>query len=1095
VARHYATNAAGNGDSPPRPPALTTRGPFDNPVAGRGARRRVRVVGSRQARLLAPLVFGSGWCALVYQTGWLRELRLVFGASTPATAAALAIFMAGLGLGGALLGRRADAHPNPLRLYGLLELGIAAGAALSPLLFAAVRAVYFATGGAAALGDAGALAARLALSALALGVPTFLMGGTLPAAAKGAEPAADRDRRATALLYGVNTLGALCGVLATTFFLLEHLGTRATVLSAAAVNVAIGAAAVLASRRPVPAGAAAETPAEPEPAADGGEPAPAAAPAGFVFAAAALVGFVFFLLEIVWYRMLAPLLGGSTYTFGLVLAVALAGIGVGGALAAVPARWSRPTLRLFAATCGLEALGAAAAFGLGDRVALLAMALRPAEGAGLAGFAGGWTLVSAIVVLPAALVAGFQFPLLIGLLGRGGGRVGRHVGSVYLWNTAGAIAGSLVGGFGLLPALGAPGCWRLAVLLLAALCAAAIALSLRRERRHPALAAAAGAAALAAALLFATGPTAAWRHSGIGVGLAGLALPADRNDTRAWITQQRYRVGWERDGVESAVAIWRADGIAFVVNGKVDGNAKFDAGTQIMAPLVGAALHPNPRTALVVGLGTGSSAGWLAAVPGVERVDVAELEPSVLEVARRCAPANRDVLANPRVHVHIGDARELLMTSRERYDLIFSEPSNPYRAGIASLYTQEFYRSVAGRLAPGGIFSQWVQAYGVDAGTVACIAATLRSVFADVEVWETTPGDLLFVCSAGPKDYAVPALAARVAAEPFRSALRVAWGLEGVEGLLAGFFATDAFARDALARAGRRQLNTDDRSPVEFGFIRSLADTAPWLPPFRAETRARGAHRPAVHGGDVDWARVDANRLLTHLWQNAELENPEESPVAAVYQEHREGRLPAMVRAWEDGSWKPVPAFERLLLAEALAETGDARALPLLTELAPLWPGTCAGLEAALYYRAGDPPRALAALERAAAGFRADPWGSWGVTERTIGIGALLAKEHRWAVRRVFDALAQPFSVNVLEQERVGALIRVGSMIDCRHAERGLAAFEPDVPWEGGLLRYRAACYEKTGDPAAGRARRDLVAFVAGREAGAEEPAEAQYGP
>ena len=136
------------------------------------------------------------------------------------------------------------------------------------------------------------------------------------------------------------------------------------------------------------------------------------------------------------------------------------------------------------------------------------------------------------------------------------------------------------------------------------------------------------------------------------------------------------------------------------MNGKIDGNSRTDAPTQVMGGLIGAALHREPRRALVIGLGTGSTAGWLAAVPSIERVDVVELEPVIRHVAELCAPVNENVLASPKVRVVTGDAREYLLTSREKYDVIFSEPSNPYRAGISSLFTEEFYRAARGRLAP-----------------------------------------------------------------------------------------------------------------------------------------------------------------------------------------------------------------------------------------------------------------------------------------------------------------------------------------------------------------------------------------------------------
>src|SRR5688500_15341500 len=201
--------------------------------------------------VVALLLFLSGFCALIYQTTWLREFRLIFGGSTAATAAVLAIFMGGLGLGGALLGRRADRSLNPLALYGRLEAGIAATAAISPFLLLLARNVYIWSGGSMAFGPLLASGVRVLLAALVIGLPTVLMGGTLPAAARAIESSEDRGRRRLAVLYGFNTLGAVTGAVAATFGMLEHLGNRKTLWTAAVLNVlvALAALAIAAGRR------------------------------------------------------------------------------------------------------------------------------------------------------------------------------------------------------------------------------------------------------------------------------------------------------------------------------------------------------------------------------------------------------------------------------------------------------------------------------------------------------------------------------------------------------------------------------------------------------------------------------------------------------------------------------------------------------------------------------------------------------------------------------------------------------------------------------------------------------------------------------
>lgn len=1048
--------------------------------SGAGRRDRPEAASRAGAPRLPPvafLVFLSGCCALVYQIGWLRELRLVFGASTYASSAVLAIFMAGLGLGGIVLGRAADRRLRPLRLYGILELGVAAGALLSPALFVLTRDIYFATGGVAVLGQPLAILVRMSLSAAVLGLPTFLMGGTLPAAARHVQSSADPGRRDLALLYGTNTLGAVVGVLAATFFLLESFGTRMTVVSAAVVNVAVGLAALALERRGGgPGGPAAPVRGLPAPASEAAAAAPAAAPA-LVSLAAAVAGFIFFLMEIVWYRMLSPLLGGTTYTFGLILAVALLGIGAGGLLYALQRERVQPTVGLLASTCALEALGMALAYGLGDRVAVLALLLRPGGEAGLAALTASWALVCAVVVFPAALVSGYQFPLLVGLLGRGRRRVGGDTGAVYAASTLGAIAGALIGGFGLLPALGAVGSWRLAVLLLGGLSAGALAVSGWRGRR---LAPPIVVLGIAAALLTAEGPAAAWRHRPIGAG--EVVLPGtDSVDIRTWLRESRFSVIWEKDGLESSVAITRGDGLAFVINGKVDGNARGDAGTQVMSPLVGAILHPRPTTSLVIGLGTGSSAGWLGAVDTIERVDVVELEPAVLEVARRCAPVNRAALQNPKVHVIVGDAREVLMTSRERYDLIVSEPSNPYRAGIASFYTLEFYRAVSARLAPGGIFSQWVQAYSVDRETIDRIAATLSAVFGDVELWRTSPGDLLFVCSAAAKRYSVPVLAERVAAEPFHAGLYAGWGVAGLEGFLGGFFASDGFARQAASRFGAGELNTDDRAVVEFGFARALGKNAISLPELRREVRALGAHRPPVKDAEVGWPGIDRSRLLHLAWQSPVWVDQGEAAAEVVYRSYLDGDLEAVPQGWLRGWWKPSVPLESVMLAEALAERGDRRALPLLPEVAAVWPATADAIAARLLLRAGVPDQAFEALRRAIAGFREGPWDPKPVMSRVLALGIELASAHPSLAAGVFELFEEPLSVRILDADRIVALVGVASLLDCSFGERALAQFEPNVPLTEKLLRYRAACYAERGNPQARRARKELDWYLENR--------------
>lgn len=326
------------------------------------------------------------------------------------------------------------------------------------------------------------------------------MGGTLSAASRAT------GRTHVALLYAMNTAGAVLGVLLASFLLLERFGNRNTLFLAAALNGVIALAAFGTPSSP-PAGSEASR--------------VRSRPRSTTLIAAAVSGLVFLLMELVWYRMLSPILGGTTFMFALVLAIALAGIGIGGALFAAHGEKLRTHGHL-AILFALETAALALPFALGDRIALLAHTL--GDGGTFASHIADWTLVTAIVVLPAAILSGVQFPLLIALLGEDEHDTGRDVGIAYAWNTAGAIAGSLLGGFGLIPALGATGCWRLCVTLLAAMAM----LFAWRAQRTAHVAGAALAGSLAIAMLFANGPTAVWRHSGIGAE----RVPASRTRTQ-----------------------------------------------------------------------------------------------------------------------------------------------------------------------------------------------------------------------------------------------------------------------------------------------------------------------------------------------------------------------------------------------------------------------------------------------------------------------------------------------------------------------------------------------------------------------------------
>ena len=780
--------------------------------------------------------------------------------------------------------------------------------------------------------------------------------------------------------------------------------------------------------------------------------------------------------------MLTPLLGGTTFTFGLILAVALLGIG-GGSLAYAAFRRTRASSAAFAICCAAEALFLAIPFALGDRVALLALLLRPLGQAGFSGHLIGWTAITMLVVFPTAFVSGVQFPLLISLLGSGREQVGRHVGVAYAWNTAGAIVGSLAGGFGLMPLLTAPVTWKFAVASLVALAIVAVFQG-SGEGAGRFVALATGACAIA--MLFATGPTAFWRHTPIGAGRVN-QVNSTPNRLRDLEDARRRTTAWESEGMESSVSVSDEDGYAFIVNGKGDGHARFDAGTQVMGGVLPALLHPHPRRAAVIGLGTGTTAGWLASLPTIERVDVVEIEKSIIEVAKMCTPVNRDVLHNPKAHVAIGDGREFLLSRGDRYDVISAEPSNPYRAGIASLFTTEFYEACRSRLNDGGIFIQFLQAYEVDAQTIKTIYATIGGVFPHVETWQTQSGDLLLVGAMSPIVYDENTISARMKPEPVRSALRNVWWADDAAAVLAHYVCGNSTAR-ILSSGARR--NTDDRTLVEYAFARTLGATDVFqLAELRSFARTSADDIPGTIRGTGGEQIVLSRRQSIGIPHEA---IPDVDPLApdpyrllAMAQaRYVEGSYADVWTIWQSLKNQIQSPLEALTLAESQAERGDESATPIIDRLQSFSPIEAEVLRGRLLWRQGKDAEAAMALRRAFVAYRSNPWPLPIVMRRALMFTIEIARDPRFpkASAPIIDGLSQPFAIGMFEELRKSALITLlqyaaGGACTAREVEL-LHSYEPNIPWQRPYLQRRSICYERTSDPLAAAAKRDLDELI-----------------
>lgn len=768
--------------------------------------------------LIHGLFFASGASALVYQVAWVRSLSLILGASHQAVSIVLAAFMGGLALGAVALGRRAAANARPLRLYAGLELGIAAAALALPPLLLGVQGAYVALAHVLeplAGGEALAAAVRALLSFAVLVLPTCLMGGTLPVlVAAVVRRHADLHAR-LASLYAINTAGAAAGALAAGFALLPALGLRRTELVAVAANVSIGAIAWWRDRAGAVAAAEAVPPRTDRAAfAGGGDPGAGIAALRLVFATTAVCGFGALALEVMWTRAISMVIGSSVYSFTVMLVAFLTGIALGSAIhGALPRRLSE-------AAHAAWLLGAIAASTLAASLAIprlpaLVSWLKP--GAAGAGF-DLWTALAlcfAVMLVP-CLLHGMAFPLAGEARARLEARAARSVGDVLGLNTAGSIAGSLAAGFVLIPVAGMQrSLLGISALYASAAVAVAAAWALTQgaaaSRRAWVVATAAGAIAAVWLGALSLRP---WDVRALGTfrNNEGADLRAVREEPASLYAAST--VLYYREGRGSTVSVVEdAAGVRRLqVDGKVvASDASSDLRHELLLGHLPVLAHPAPRSALVVGLGAGVTLGGVAAHPELERISVVEIEPAVVGASRRFAHVQGDALEDPRVNLVIQDGRNHLLTTRERYDVITSDPIHPWVRGSAYLYTREYYELARAHLTEDGVVCQWLPLYQLGPEDLRAAVGSFVDVFPEATLW-STPADAVMIGSLRPLRIDLGDWQRRLAVPRVRDALAQV-GLSDPLSLLAEFTLTSDGMRE-FARGALR--NTDDNVFLEF---------------------------------------------------------------------------------------------------------------------------------------------------------------------------------------------------------------------------------------------------------------------------------------
>ncbi|MFC1629099.1 hypothetical protein ACFL3H_08310 [Gemmatimonadota bacterium] len=746
-----------------------------------------------RVRTLLPTVwavfFVSGVAGLIYEVVWARYLDLVLGGTTYAHIMVLTAFMGGMAGGAWWFGQRADKFRRPLVTYAILELAVGAWGLLFPLLFVIASKFYLLLAGPLGTTGPGGIVNKLLFSVLLLVPSTFLMGGTLPILVRVVTSIPEKVGRRVAGLYFINSLGATGGALLAGFALIPGLGVQGALFFAATLNLLVGGILLLmwrmgifepresgeedeteevsdaeavraessedaeeSEREPFDTGQGDGIPEEegPIPEFEGIGEERLSSWGRVAILGAGISGMIVMIYELAWVRLLSTILGSSTYSFTLMLSAFITGIAFGSLISRRLARLGRPFL-LFGISQILVGGMLLLTLPLYAKLPYFFLDLQssiPRTDSGYRLYEASKYLFCLLIMLPPTLASGAALPLAADVVARLRGNISQPVGRIWAVNTLGTIFGALGGGLLLLPLLGVELTLKIGIVINIAVGIWILSFNplLGRERIRKLVV----GTALLLIMFFGLSP--AWD-------LRALALGAFH--TRGDVAEARESFQTEYDlhnlifyteDINGTVATLQYEGIhSLRVNGKTDASTYIgDQVTQTLIAAIPALMVPDAKRTMVIGLGSGQTAGHLLSYP-VSSVEIVEISRGVVEASRFFDNINGRPLDDPRTELIMQDAKTYLLTRpASRYDLILSEPSNPWIAGIGGLFSIEYFTTLREHLEIGGVVAQWIHSYQQTEETLTSVLMTFHEVFPYVSVWSLAPGDVLLVGSRAP---------------------------------------------------------------------------------------------------------------------------------------------------------------------------------------------------------------------------------------------------------------------------------------------------------------------------------------------------------
>lgn len=776
--------------------------------------------------------FFSGLAALIYQVLWARQLELLFGSTIYAITTILSVFMAGLALGSYLFGKVVDRTKNPLRLYAILEGIIGLYALVTPLFFWLLPRILVALRDLLPAGSAQFSPVYFFFSLLLLILPTTLMGGTLPILSKYVISSRKDLGKRIGNLYFINTLGAAFGTILAGFILIFLFGTRLTTLTAAVVNLAVAITAFMVARSVKwnPASGSevesstvgtiqptqemapenGQTPAEamnPGPAGSAGTRPTGLNRTGhiIILVGYGLAGFAALGLEVQWTKALTLMIGTSVYAFSLMLSAFLVGIALGSFMMAKLVDKRADLWKDFAIVeilLGLSILVLNPVLGNLPRLFVKVFQYKDVF----------WLLQTLefllifLVMLIPTLLMGAAFPVVNKIYARDVNRLGNRIGQIYAANTIGSILGPLAVSFLFLPLVGLQNSILITSIIYAGIGAVALLYS---NSVRPFLKSS-GLIALAAVFVLSAIMVPGWNKL-----LFSSGVYYHSSNFLADSEESNYDLRYYKEGKMAVVTVISGmdNNRALVVNGKVDASTQLDLGTQLLLGHIPMLLHLDPKRVFQIGMGSGITLGAVLQHPELERADVAELEPAVIGAAETFSEFNNNAVSNPKVRIFTTDARNYILTTREKYDVITAEPSNPWVKGSSTMFSREVFETYRDRINEDGIVAQWVQVYRLRNEDLRTMINTFRSVFPHTTIWsQFNNPDLILIGSNKPLNVDLKMLETKLRDENVNRSL-ARTRANDIYTILS-FFLMD---EDSSARFVRSApINTDDKPIIEY---------------------------------------------------------------------------------------------------------------------------------------------------------------------------------------------------------------------------------------------------------------------------------------